>query len=138
MFWLTESCFMVILKYQEERITDLGRGQWLFLLLKILLYIMANGYCSTVLWKKVPLYMKQNCWISICYSLIVTWVLNPSDRNHSQLSEKKINIDVLPKKVLNLAKNASLSLSNSTLLLYACQNITRITWILIARSIRIR
>lgn len=35
--------------------------------------------------------------------------------------KKKINIDVYPKRVLNLAKNASSSLNNSTRLFSACQ-----------------
>lgn len=112
--WLPETYFMFILKYQEERITAFGRGQWLFLLLKMLLYIIVNCYC----WKhnssveKMSLHMKQNCWISICDTLIVTWVLNPSDRRSRSVKWKKINIDVYQKKVLNLAKNASLCLNN--------------------------
>lgn len=143
--WLTETCFMFILKYQEERITAFGRGQWLFLLLKMLLYIIVNCYCwrhnSSV--EKMSLHMKQNCWISICYTLIVTWVLNPSDRRSRSVKWKKINIDVYQKKVLNLAKNASLCLNNIIppfSFLHVKQNalsITRIRRFLIACSIRI-
>ena len=109
------------------------------------LHSIVNCYC----WKhnssveKMSLHMKQNCWISICDTLIVTWVLNPSDRRSRSVKWKKINIDVYQKKVLNLAKNASLCLNNiipSFSFLHVKQkapSITRITRFLIACSIRI-